>query len=635
MDSLELPWLPPVANDFGQQVRALRQAQAFDAARFRKLATMRLNRLQLSTLARALPAADEAWPADRLRLRVLSNGTADFLLPALAATAPRHGLWLKPTTSAFGTYLQEALDPQSETHRSPSDVVLLALDHRAFDLIPTPGNLEAGRQRVDAALAQLQGMADALQRANECLVVLQTLAAPPGALFGNMDGQVPGTTGWLLDEFNRGLRVQRTASRPLLDVASLAATVGLERWHDPSLWSLGKIPFAQQAIPLYADHLCRVLMAVRGKSKKCLVLDLDNTVWGGVIGDDGLAGIVLGQGSPTGEAHLAVQQAALALRERGIVLAVSSKNEDAIARLPFREHPEMLLREEHIAAFQANWQDKAANLRAIASTLNIGVDALVLLDDNPAERHQVREALPEVGVPELPEQPEFFAPTLLAAGYFEAVQFTAEDLDRAAQYQANAARNVSLASGADLKEHLASLDMVAQASPFDEVGRARIAQLINKTNQFNLTTRRRTEAEVAALERDPAVQTLQVRLKDRFGDNGMISVVICLPDQDAWQIDTWLMSCRVLNRGVEQAVLNVLVDQARQRGVTRLVGRYLPTPKNALVQDHYRALGFTPRTSPDGTAEWVLELADHTDYETQIRMQFVAAPATEPKTERQ
>ena len=271
---------------------------------------------------------------------------------------------------------------------------------------------------------------------------------------------------------------------------------------------------------------------------------------------------------------------------------------------------------------QANWQDKASNLRAIAQTLNIGLDALVLLDDNPAERLQVREALPEVGVPELPAEPELYVRTLLAAGYFESVQFTVEDRERAAQYQANAARSAILGSATDLQSHLASLQMEAYMAPFDELGRARITQLINKTNQFNLCTHRRSEAEVAALQAMPDALTMQVRLTDRFGDNGIIAVVVGLPDGDAWLLDSWLMSCRVLNRGVERAMLNVIVARARARGVKRLVGHYLPTEKNALVRGHYAQLGFTelPMASTSGSTAWALEVDSFADLATHIRI---------------
>jgi FkbH-like protein len=334
-------------------------------------------------------------------------------------------------------------------------------------------------------------------------------------------------------------------------------------------------------------------------------------LWGGVIGDDGMTGIVLAQGDPVGEAFLSIQRTALALRERGVVLAVSSKNDEAVARQVFREHPDMLLREEHIAVFQANWKDKASNLRAIAATLNIDVSALVFLDDNPAERQQIRLELPEVGVPELPASPEYYPAMLLAAGYFEAVQFTIEDRMRAAQYQDNAARSAALGAASDMGAYLASLDMVAHVARFDEAGRARIAQLVNKTNQFNLTTRRYSESEVAAFESDPDAFGLQVRLQDRFGDNGMISVLLCRRDGARWLIDTWLMSCRVLNRRLEEQLLNVLVASARAHGVDRLVGVYRPSAKNGMVKDHYRKLGFTLSSQSEDGDLWTLEVGDH------------------------
>ncbi|MBU6259773.1 MAG: HAD-IIIC family phosphatase [Burkholderiales bacterium] len=621
MDLLEMPWLPLPGANFSDELRQLRRDAEFDAGRFRRLANARLSLVQLTSLARALPRDAGSWPQDAQRLRILSNGTPDLLLPVIAATAPRHGIWLEVSAAAFATHVQEALDPNSSTRQSKPDFVLMALDHRALDLAPCPGNLELAHQRVGAALDWLLELATAAQSDGASTVILQTLVPPTGALFGGFDGSLPGSRLWLIQEFNRRLRERHVSGVLLLDAANLAASIGFDRWHDAALWNLGKIPFAQSVTPIYADHLCRVVMAARGRARKCLVLDLDNTVWGGVIGDDGLAGIELGQGSPNGEAFLAVQEAALALRERGIVLAVCSKNDEATALRPFREHPEMRLREEHIAVFQANWQDKASNLRAIANRLNIGVDSLVLLDDNPVERHQVRTELPEVGVPELPDGPEHFVQALLAAGYFEAVQFTAEDRERAAQYQANLARSAPVEAGGDLRAHWASLRMVARIAPFDSLGRARIAQLINKTNQFNLTTRRRSEAQVALLEASRDSLTLQVRLEDRFGDNGMISVVICTPHEGAWLIDTWLMSCRVLGRGVEQVVLNVLVDVARRRGIPRLHGRYVPSGKNAMVREHYPALGFVAEAdTPDGM-EWVLDTACYQPFETQIEVQ--------------
>ncbi len=347
------------------------------------------------------------------------------------------------------------------------------------------------------------------------------------------------------------------------------------------------------------------------------MLDLDNTLWGGVIGDDGLEGIVLGQSDPTGEAYLAVQQLALRLRARGIVLAVASKNELDTARSPFLSHPEMLLKETDIAVFQANWQTKSDNLVAIARALNIGTDALVLLDDNPAERAQVRQTLPEVAVPELPEDPAYFATTLSAAGYFESVRLMDEDLHRAEQYQANSRRAELLASTGDMSAYLRSLAMVATFAPFDSVGRGRITQLINKTNQFNLTTRRYTESQVQQLE-ETAALALQIRLTDTFGDNGMVAVVICATEGKTWFIDTWLMSCRVLGRQLEEATLNVVVECARRDGVTTLVGRYVPTERNDLVRQHYKKLGFVLEREEGTESEWRLRVADYVAHDVQM-----------------
>ena len=287
------------------------------------------------------------------------------------------------------------------------------------------------------------------------------------------------------------------------------------------------MPFAQDVVPLYADHLCRVIAAHKGKSKRGLILDLDNTLWGGVIGDDGVAGIRLGQGDPVGEAYLMLQEAALQLRQRGVVLAVSSKNEDQLAREPFRQHPDMILKEEHIAVFRANWNNKVENIIAIAEELSLGLDTFVFMDDNPVERALVRKELPQVAVPELPEDPALFARTLLAGGYFESVHFSAEDRKRADDYQAQAQRARVRESAVDMDAFLASLEMEANIVPFQQDSLKRVAQFIGKSNQFNLTTKRYSDNEIAAIAANPSYRTWQVRLADSFGDNGLIGVVIC------------------------------------------------------------------------------------------------------------
>lgn len=611
MNLKDLPWLVVPADDFRARVRTLRKADVADELEVRKLSTLALSLPQLELLSKAVPRVRLSHGTDWLKMSVLSNATTDLMLPAIVATAPRHGIWVDAVGAPFNSFISEALNPNSETHQRHNDIVMLAIDYRAFDFSPCPGNLERAESLARTAVQTVVQLVQAFQRSSGSMVVVQTLAPPVHPLFGSLDGQLAGTQLWLIERFNQLLRGTQESGMVLLDVAHLAASVGLDHWHNPVQWNIGKFQCSHDMLPLYADALCRVIMTAKGKAKKCLVLDLDNTLWGGVIGDDGMPGIVIGQGNAVGEAYLAVQRTALTLRERGIVLAVSSKNDEAVARQVFREHPEMLLREEHIAVFQANWKDKASNLRAIAETLSIDVSALVFLDDNPAEREQVRLALPEVGVPELPPSPEYYPAMLLAAGYFESVQFTAEDRDRASQYQANAARTVALGTASDLGSYLESLNMIAHVSRFDEDGRARIAQLINKTNQYNLTSRRYSEAEVAQFETDPAVLALQVRLQDRFGDNGMISVLVCKREADSLVIDTWLMSCRVLNRGLEEQVLNVLHALANTDGVRRIVGQYRISPKNGLVKDHYRKLGFTLSSETSEGAIWELDVASY------------------------
>jgi FkbH-like protein len=614
-----LEWLPRVPPDFTARLKDALRGPADEPAgpQIQALAHYALDLNQLTKLATAIhklrSAGRSLAPLVPLRLAVLSNSTIDFLTPALVATATRHGIALEVIQPSYDQVAQEALTPDSTVNSAKPDAVLFALDYRALPLKPTPGNGTAAAAAVQGALGYLQTLRTAIKANSNALCIFQTLAPPAETLFGSLDRTLPGTLRSLVDAVNRELVDFVSAGNDvLLDVAHLAETVGLADWHDVRLWNLAKVAFATHFIPLYADHVARTIAAIRGKSRRVLVLDLDNTLWGGVIGDDGIEGIKLAQGDATGEAHLAVQRLALDLRDRGIVLAVSSKNTDEIARGPFLKHPEMQLKLEHIAVFQANWQDKATNIQSIAAELALGLDSLVFLDDNPVERELVRRLLPQVAVPELPEDPALYARTLTAAGYFESLAFSSEDARRAGYYQDNA-RRAALAKQSDgLDAYLASLDMTITFQPFDAAGRARIVQLINKSNQYNLTTRRYTEAEVLAIEQDPSVFSLQVRLADIFGDNGMISVIICRPVAgDGWDIDTWLMSCRVLGRGVESMVLRTILEQARAAGITKLTGTYRPTERNELVIDHYAKLGFTRLESSDDPAtHWELSVGE-------------------------
>lgn len=614
---IDLPWLAPAPEDFRSRVRALGADTPDAGPAVQRLAGYRLNPAQSRNLSKAiatLRAADvNLAPLAAFRLAVLSNATTDLVADHLPAAAARHGVNLELVLPDYDQVMQKALDPQSHVNSASPDAVLLAVDYRWLQL-EHAALTGQDAQTVESAIERIQTVVEGIKAGCGAPVLLQTVPTPSAALFGSYDRAIAGSVRRLIEAVNqRIVKFARESSNFVVDIAALAERIGTDSWFDPVRYFAYKLAFSPDCDLAYADVVARILGAIRGKAKKCLVLDLDNTVWGGVIGDDGMEGIKIGQGSPVGEAFLSIQRLALGLKGRGIILAVSSKNTDSVAREPFRNHPEMLLRESDIAVFQANWLDKPSNLESIARTLNIGVDALVFLDDNGAERAQVREALPMVGVPELPADPSLYPWYLSAAGYFEAVSFSAEDSSRADSYAADALRAEVMQKSRDLGDYLLSLDMKISFANFNPTGRQRIAQLINKSNQFNLTTRRYTEADVKAFEDSPGVFTLQVRLEDKFGDFGMIGVVIGKPVRGAelpsWELDTWLMSCRVLGRKVEEAMLGKIAAAARAEGIKRIIGVYIPTAKNSMVKDHYAKLGFAPLgEDAQGRAEYVLDV---------------------------
>ena len=392
----------------------------------------------------------------------------------------------------------------------------------------------------------------------------------------------------------------------LLAVDERVARFGLSVWHDPAVWHHAKQEIGGAAAPAFGEMVGNLLAAFRGRSRKALVLDLDNTLWGGVIGDDGLEGIEIGQGSASGEAFAALQAHAKRLAGRGVILAVCSKNDEVNALSPFEKHPEMVLRRDDIASFVANWDDKATNLRRIAHALNIGLDSLVFLDDNPFERNLVRGELPEVAIPEFPEDDPALVPQMLAdAGYFDMLAITADDRKRTAQYRENRERAALAETATDLPAYLRSLEMKLVWNQFDRVGLARIVQLFNKTNQFNLTTIRTTDAAIAEVIDDPRQFGLQLRLVDKFGDNGIIALVIGQLSADGSDalVHSWVMSCRVLGRQVEAATLMLIAQEARRLGAVRLVGEYRPTAKNDMVREHYPRLGFSAIEPPPGVLD--------------------------------
>ena len=631
-DPALMPWRLPAPDDLRATLRAWGSQECIAGPVLRQLATHALDLNHCTSLARVVTRSFDKIDADGafdpVRLAVLGSGTSDLVLPAVLAGGLRHGVLAQIYATPFGQALAEALNDQSALAAHRTDIALIAFDHHGYGLTTPSVDPSAGARAVEAAVSQLTLLASRMAAAG-AQVLIQTVPHPVETWAGQADASLPGSVRAQIVAMNDRIRALCAAQNYIVcDIEALAAQVGTGRWFNARLWHQAKAPFDLDIAPLYGDHIGRLLGALRGKSRKALVLDLDNTLWGGIIGDDGLDGIKIGQGSIEGEAHLAVQRLALDLKARGIILCVCSKNEDTTARGPFRELEDMLIREEDIAVFVANWTDKGTNIANIAKTLNIGVDALVFLDDHPAERARVRQVLPQVAVPELPEDPSLYAATLASAGYFETVGVSEDDAKRAEQYRANAQRVQAMEAVGDMEAYYQSLEMVCSIRPFDAQGRTRTAQLINKTNQFNLTTQRYTPAEVEAMEQDPGVITRQVRLTDRFGDNGMISVVIFRARSGEWICDTWLMSCRVLGRRVEEAVLNTLVADAKKAGVPRLVGIYRPSPRNAMVAGFWEKLGFVQADQPDGlTAEqgetaWAMKVAGYVTVEVPMQVEL-------------
>ncbi len=557
-----------------------------------------------------LRAAGEALPAKRRsRIALLGGSTTQLMRPLLELVCFRDGIEAEIYEAEYGLYRQEVLDRSSALHRFAPDVVLIATHWRDAQLPPLSEDADAA---VEGLAAGFEALWEICRRELRAHVIQHNFDLPPNDSYGGLGKSLPGGRARLLARVNLELLARAGPGVSILDLDAVAASHGKERWSADSLWYLAKQHPAPDALGAWADAVAAQLRALLGLGRKVLALDLDNTLWGGVIGEDRLDGIRLGAHSPEGEAHLDLQRYARELRERGVVLVVCSKNNEADAREPFEAHPEMLLRLDDFAVFRANWQDKASNLREIAATLGLGLDSFVFVDDNPTERAWVRRALPEVAVPEVGDDAADYVRVLDRGRYFEALTLSDEDRLRSADYAANA-RRAELASGAtSMDEFLASLEMTATIGRFDAANLPRITQLVNKSNQFNLTTRRYTQEQLQAFAESPRHVTSWFRLRDRFGDNGLIGVMVGVedPEQSTLEIDLWLMSCRVLGRGMEALMCGTLLEEARRRGLSRLLGRYLPTEKNAMVADLYPRLGFKDAGVSAGPGEtvWALDV---------------------------
>jgi FkbH-like protein len=538
------------------------------------------------------------------KLAVLGSYTTDQLVDLLGLVAVRRGIDLEIYQAGYGQYQQEILDPDSRLHSFGPDLVLVAVHDRDLSL---PGFTNDPAEAVKAEVERWTSLWGLVESRIGAKVIQTNFVARPEDPFGHLSSRLPGSRRSMVAAVNTGLGAAAGQNVAILDCDYLASLQGRDSWFDDRYWYRSKQAVGFDALPLLATHLMSLVAAEVGLSRKCLVLDLDGTLWGGIIGEDGLEGIGLGHG-PDGEAFTAFQDYIVALKNRGVILAACSKNDEAAAKSPFESHPDMRLSLDDFAIFVADWEPKPDNLRRIAASLDLGLDALVFVDDRPHERDAVRQALPEIDVIVLPEDPAAYVPTLAAYPYFAMAAFTDEDSRRTDQYRARAQAAELESHASSIDEFLTSLEMRARIGEFDAIRLPRIVQLIGKTNQFNLTSRRHGRPEVEAMISDPDVVSFYVELADRFGDHGLVGVVIGRRHDETMEIDTFLMSCRVIGRSVEATILAEISRLALEMGCSRLEGIYRRTAKNKLVSDLYEKFGFEEKHFDSDGSVWIYDL---------------------------
>ena len=566
-----------------------------------------------------------------LRIAILGGSTTNELVNLLELFLLSSGF--KPVfyQADYGRYYEAAVQDPDELIAFKPDVVYIHTScHDVRSLPPVACDNAQFQQHIDVTLERFVEIWDAIERNVGCQVVQNNFEAPPYAILGNLDTVAYGGKSRFFLSLNVELAqaAMTRAKVSVQDIHGLSAHLGLKNWFDWGRYWGYKLLWTVEANFEVARSLNALIGALYGRSRKVLVLDLDNTLWGGVIGDDGVDRIQIGRETPLAEAYTAFQEYCLSLRERGVLLAVCSKNTESAAKSGF-EHPSSVLKLEHCSSFKANWEPKHENILTIAKELNLGVDSFVFVDDNPAERAIVQAQLPQVAVPDVGSDVTHYAEIIEKARYFETVSLSKEDVERAALYAENVQRHDAQAQFANYGEYLDSLEMVAEIDNVHPMYLERIAQLTNKTNQFNLTTRRYTLAQIEEIAKDPGYIAIYGKLRDRFGDNGLISVVVGRRHAYTIHLDLWLMSCRVLKRDMELAMLDVLVERALKHGIRTLCGYYLPTAKNGMVADFYYKLGFeefafpgeaAPQDVLAGSSAWKLDLTNYSRRNSHIQL---------------
>ena len=547
------------------------------------------------------------------KIAILGGSTTRDIKLMLELFLLNYGIKPEFYESEFNQYYQDAMFPNQELEEFAPDVIFLQTSFRNITQFPalsdTPETVE---ELLQAEYRKYEKMWTRLAQVYHCVIIQNNFEYPYYRMMGNKDasdihGKVNYITRLNLKFYEYA---QQTANFYIHDINYLSAQYGLEAWSDPFYWHSYKYALCVPAIPDFAFSVAKIIKSVYGRNKKAFVLDLDNTLWGGIVGDDGVENLVLGHETSAGQVYCAFQEYLKSYKEFGILLNIDSKNDydNAIAGL---NHPAGVLRPDDFITIKANWEPKDRNLVQIAKELNLMPDSMVFVDDNPAEREIVRAQVPGAAVPDMPIEPAYYARTIDRSGFFEITSLSEDDTKRTAMYQENARRAREEAAFENYEDYLKALYMKAEIKPFAPVYMARIAQLTNKSNQFNLTTRRYSQAEIEKLAADGNYITLYGKLEDKFGDNGVISVVIGHQTGEVLHIDLWIMSCRVLKRDMEYAMMDRLVEMAQEAGISEIRGYYYPTAKNRMVKEFYSLQGFDKiEEDQQGNSQWRLQLTE-------------------------
>ena len=553
------------------------------------------------------------------KMAVVGDTATQLLCTAIRGMGIERGYNIDLFEAEYNQVERQFLDPTSDLYEFNADfIVIFQSTHKLgehYSMLSTEQQATLADDRISFLASICENPALAGKK-----IIYFNYPEIEDTVFGSYANKVDSSFTFQVRKLNYELMrlSQQYQNLFICDIAGLQNKVGRDFMFAANVYTSTEMILSMDALPYVASRVMDIVCAVKGQFKKCLILDLDNTVWGGVIGDDGLEGIQLGHGLGIGKAFTEFQMWVKKLKQRGIIICVASKNNEETAKEPFEKHPDMVLKLEDIAVFQANWETKVDNIRTIQSILNIGFDSMVFLDDNPFERNMVRENIKGITVPELPEDPAEYLEYLYSLNLFETASYSNLDKDRTKQYQVEAKRVSLSKTFTNEADFLKSLNMVSVVSGFTKFNTPRVAQLSQRSNQFNLRTVRYTDADIESLANDSNVIDLSFTLEDKFGDNGLIAVIIMKPlDKETLFVDTWFMSCRVLKRGMENFTLNTMVEKAKNAGYKKIIGEYLPTPKNKMVENHYTGLGFTP-VEGAATAQFELNVDEYQKRECYI-----------------